>query len=221
MRERNMAPFLFHCWKCAVANSTHTVCWSSFSMCGIHFVQTFDFQSCLWESETCCRYAAFHRIHCAYFAGVFLEHSTKTLHISLICCSCRCDTVRNIFCILSSITNSIQWPARVWYHAEWVSSLSFKKSWLSWCFPKQEMKLNKVWTSIYEKLPFICSGSIVQLNVNEQKKLFLTVPQDQHCCHTVLPSIPMLGVYWCGHWPYGTNMVVLEFWSHCTSPRFW
>ena len=155
------------------------------------------------------------------FCWSLLEHSTNMSYMSLICCSCRCATVKNIFCILPSITNSIHWPATVWYCAEWVPSLSFKRSWLSWCFPKQEMKLNKVWTSMYEKLPFICSGSIVQLKVNEWKKLFLTVPQDQHCCHTVLHSILMLVVYWCGHWPYGTSMVVLAFWSHCISLRFW
>jgi hypothetical protein len=104
---------------------------------------------------------------------------------------CHCE---EHFCILPSVRNSFHWPATVWYYAEWVPSLSFKRLWLSWCFPKQEMKLNKVWTSIYEKPPFICSGSVVWLKVNKQKKLFLTIRPDQHCCHTVLHSIPMLVV---------------------------
>lgn len=81
MRERNMAPFFLHCWKYAVANSTHTVCWSSFSTCGIRFVQTFDFQSCLWESETCCRYAAFHHIHFAYFSWAQHKDSPHISHL--------------------------------------------------------------------------------------------------------------------------------------------
>jgi hypothetical protein len=88
-------------------------------------------------------------------------------------------------------------------------------------FPSRKWNWTKCEHPYMSSFLLFVLGPLFSWKVNERKKLFLTIPQDQHCCHSMPHSIPMLGVYWCGHWPYGTNLVVLAFWSHCTSLRFW
>jgi hypothetical protein len=87
---------------------------------------------------------------------------------------CRCE---EHFCVLPSITNSIHWPATVWYYAEWVHSLSFKRSWLSWCFPKQEMKLNKVWTSYTRNFLLFVLGPLFSWKWMSVKSFFSPFPK--------------------------------------------
>jgi hypothetical protein len=175
-------------------NSTRVACWSSFSMCGIHFVKTY-FSLAVREWNML---AGDIFTPAAVSGHTMLQSSSSTARMSHVSCLVIADMPLKcifVFSHPSPANNFLQWG--------WVPSRLCKGPWLS-CLPKQEVKLHhSANVGVQETSLVYCSaeGERTEQKVKEWTNSFF------------LPS-PTLVTMWLSHTERFWNNMVCE-WKRC------
>ena len=122
---------LLHHWKYTLTNITHVACWSSFSMHGIHFEQTFLLPTCFSRMQNMLTVDI--PMSAAIAVHVMLLSSSgtaPTCSTSLICHDCRHTTASSISYIFPPPQTAFIHQQTVPYDVTWLTSHSCMRSWL-------------------------------------------------------------------------------------------
>lgn len=172
-------------------SSTLVVCWSSFSMCGMHFVTTY-FSLAVREWSML---AGDIFTPAAVSGHTVLQSSSSMTGVPHVSCVVVADMPLKCICAFSHPS-----PANSFLQWGWVPSHLCKGPWLS-CLPKQEVKLHhSANVGVQETLLVCCSveGEMIEQKVKEQTNSYF------------LPS-PIFVAMWLSHTGKFWNYMVCEW----------
>lgn len=156
---------LLHHWKYTLTDITHVACWSSFSMHGIHFAQTFLLPTCFRRMQN--MLTADIPMSAAIAVHVMLLSSSGTAakcSTSLICHGCRCTTASSISYIFPPSLMAFIHQQTVPYDATWLHSPSCMRSWLHHgAFLSRKWKVH-TWETSLQSFSVPCSAASERTN---------------------------------------------------------